>query len=103
MSDSWGDMRKAKENQFFEAQEKEALARLKARNEAVRKSPIDGQPMEQITMMGVVIDRCKTSGGVWLDNGELEQLLKAASANGSQEESSGWMKKFIDGLYSKSK
>lgn len=38
-------------------------------------SPIDGLPMEQINRFGIEIDRCKTSGGIWLDKGELEKLM----------------------------
>jgi Zn-finger nucleic acid-binding protein len=34
--------------------------------------------MEAVTVMGIVVDRCVDSGGVWLDAGELEQLLLAA-------------------------
>lgn len=40
-------------------------------------SPIDGSPMQQIVRNGIEIDRCPTSGGVWLDKGELEKLLSA--------------------------
>lgn len=40
-------------------------------------SPIDGSPMQQIVRNGIEIDRCPTSGGVWLDKGELEKLLAA--------------------------
>lgn len=40
-------------------------------------SPIDGSPMQQIIRNGIEIDRCPTSGGVWLDKGELEKLLSA--------------------------
>jgi Zn-finger nucleic acid-binding protein len=38
-------------------------------------SPIDGSPMEQTHRFGIEIDRCKTSGGIWLDKGELEKLM----------------------------
>lgn len=38
-------------------------------------SPIDGSPMREIERNGVKIDVCPTSGGVWLDKGELEKLL----------------------------
>lgn len=77
MSDAWDDRKRAQEEQYFEKANKEALLRLKGRSGA-RPSPIDGQPMEQVTMMGVTVDRCKTSGGIWLDAGELEALIKAS-------------------------
>lgn len=38
-------------------------------------SPIDGAPMRQIVRNGIEIDVCPTTGGVWLDKGELEKLL----------------------------
>lgn len=38
-------------------------------------SPIDGSPMRQIVRNGIEIDVCPTTGGIWLDKGELEKLL----------------------------
>jgi Zn-finger nucleic acid-binding protein len=38
-------------------------------------SPIDGSPMREIERYGVKIDICQTSGGVWLDRGELEKII----------------------------
>ena len=38
-------------------------------------SPIDGAPMRQIHRYGVEFDVCPTTGGVWLDKGELEKLI----------------------------
>lgn len=100
MSDAWNDMKRAKEEAFFERQNQEALARLKKREneQKPRLSPITGQPMEQLTLMGVVVDRCQTSGGIWLDAGELEQLIKAAQ---EKETGEAWSKSFFSGLFSK--
>lgn len=39
-------------------------------------SPIDGAPMKQIQRFGIELDVCPTSGGVWLDRGELEKLIQ---------------------------
>jgi Zn-finger nucleic acid-binding protein len=33
--------------------------------------------MEAVTLMGIIVDRCVESGGLWFDAGELEQLLLA--------------------------
>ena len=47
-------------------------------------SPIDGSPMKQINRYGIEIDVCPTTGGIWLDRGELEKLmalLKEEAAN----------------------
>ena len=40
-------------------------------------SPIDGSPMQEIERYGVKMDICKTSGGIWLDRGELEKIIMA--------------------------
>ncbi len=40
-------------------------------------SPIDGSPMQEIERYGVKMDICKTSGGIWLDRGELEKIIIA--------------------------
>jgi hypothetical protein len=79
MTDAWEERRKALEDQYFEHQNKAAIDRLKKRGGGKgRPSPITGEPMEQLTILGIVADRCKTSGGIWLDAGELEHLVKAA-------------------------
>ena len=39
-------------------------------------SPIDGSPMQQVHRFGIELDVCTTSGGVWLDRGELEKLIQ---------------------------
>jgi uncharacterized protein len=39
------------------------------------QSPIDGLPMRQIIRYGIEFDVCPTTGGVWLDKGELEKLI----------------------------
>lgn len=42
---------------------------------ALLTSPIDGSPMTQIKRFGIELDVCPTSGGIWLDKGELEKLI----------------------------
>ena len=80
MSNSWDEMGKAKEGSYFDKKNREALERLAKKQEAEkpRISPVSGKPMEQVVLNGVVIDRCAESGGVWLDAGELEQLIHAS-------------------------
>lgn len=87
MGNSWDDMRKAKEESYFDKKNREALERLAKKKEAepVRNSPITGEPMVQEVLHGVVIDRCPTSGGVWLDAGELEQLMEAALSEDAEK------------------
>lgn len=79
MTDAWDDMRKAKEESYFDKKNREAVERLaKGKSEKPRLSPITGEPMEQKVIHGVVIDQCPKSGGIWLDAGELEQLIAAS-------------------------
>lgn len=40
-------------------------------------SPIDGSPMREVERYGVKMDTCTTSGGIWLDRGELEKIIMA--------------------------
>lgn len=42
----------------------------------LQSSPIDGAPMRTIRRYGIEIDICPTTGGVWLDRGELEKLIE---------------------------
>ena len=100
MSNSWDEMRKAKEESYFEKKNREALERLsKKKDDKPRISPVSGQPMEQIVIHGVVVDRDPVSGGIWLDAGELEQLLGAAQCSGGQGEN--WLTQFLRGLTGK--
>lgn len=41
-------------------------------------SPATGLPMKSIVVLGVTIDVCPQTGGIWFDEGEL-QLIKGAS------------------------
>ncbi|MEM9342795.1 MAG: zf-TFIIB domain-containing protein [Pseudomonadota bacterium] len=40
-------------------------------------SPIDGSPMREVERYGVKMDICTSSGGIWLDRGELEKIIMA--------------------------
>ncbi len=40
-------------------------------------SPVDGSPMREVERYGVKMDICTTSGGIWLDRGELEKIIMA--------------------------
>jgi Zn-finger nucleic acid-binding protein len=97
MTDSWDERRQAQEESFFEKANKESLARLaRKQQQAVRVSPVTGKPMEQIVAFGAIVDRCTTSGGIWLDAGELDEVLAAA------KESTHSLKDFIGALPSES-
>lgn len=48
-------------------------------------SPIDGSPMKQISRFGIELDVCSTSGGIWLDKGELEKLIHFIKENADED------------------
>ena len=68
MTDSWDERRDGIEGSYFDRANKESLARLaRKQQQAGRLSPATGHPMEHIVAFGAIVDRCTTSGGIWLD------------------------------------
>ena len=54
---------------------KELIERkLAAGRESRRHCPVDGVEMAKEIVLNLILDRCPTCHGVWLDAGELEQL-----------------------------
>ena len=47
---------------------------VQAQAEDSRRCPIDGALMQKEISFMIVIDRCPTCRGIWLDGGELERL-----------------------------
>lgn len=43
-----------------------------------RPSPVTGQDMAEREFLGVEVDVCPATGGIWLDPGELGRLIRAA-------------------------
>lgn len=92
MTDAFDQRRKAQEESYFEKENKKKLEDLA--NKADRPSPITGKPMVQEDIMGVTVDRCVDSGGVWLDAGELEELLKKSK----EPQEDGFFTRFLAGI-----
>lgn len=44
--------------------------------------PNDNAPMQTLERSGVQFDMCPSCRGVWLDRGELEKLMEAATSDG---------------------
>ena len=53
-------------------------------NMPLQTSPIDGSPMRKVVKHGVEIDICPTSGGIWLDKGELEKIMQYIRQDGGE-------------------
>lgn len=86
----------SKEDEYFHRKDQERVAQLRAKAEALRaksetehktkeywmRCPKCGSALAEQRYDNVVIDRCssKDCGGIYLDGGELEILLKAKSS-----------------------
>lgn len=60
--------------------EAELLAKRQAAKETRQPCPVDGELMEKEIVLNLVVDRCPSCDGVWLDRGELELLSRAIKA-----------------------
>ena len=73
---------RAKEDIYFAAKDRELIEKLKARLERVeRRDPSPACPkcggrLESYSLHEILLDRCQGCGGIWLDRGELEQIVK---------------------------
>ena len=88
--------RSEKEEEYFLRQEAEKLRKLaekrRAETEVAEKQrmkelhhmrcPKCGMELQEIEFQGVHLDKCFSCGGVWLDDGELEQVAKKEDDNG---------------------
>ncbi len=57
-----------------EACVEEMALMVQAAEEAARSCPVDGASMSKEIAHMIVIDRCPTCQGVWLDGGELDRI-----------------------------
>lgn len=76
---------RAKEDIYFAERDRELIEKLRARLQKVEKSKADltcpkcPGKLEAYTFMGIALDRCAACGGIWMDQGELESVLKKAA------------------------
>jgi hypothetical protein len=96
MSEIFDERRKALENEYFHRKERETLDKLRAKlaaeaaasgQAAGRQCPLGHGALTEVPHDSVVIDRCENCGGIWLDQGELQQLL-------NQNQGGGWLDSF---------
>jgi hypothetical protein len=74
------------EDEYFAREEAERLAKLRAKEAAERvaaerkshlfKCPKCGASLSTETFHGIQIERCPEDNGIWLDAGEIDQLMK---------------------------
>ncbi len=94
MSDKLQERGQALENEYFRRKEQELIDKMKAKMESEKMVDIkldcpkcDGHLLET-EYENVTIDVCDKCSGVWLDAGELAQVVDS-------EEDSGWLKRFF--------
>jgi len=94
--DSFGDKlrdkEKAEEDRYFREQDKEKLAKLKSGEQQAQLGlcPKCGTALEARSVDGLEIDACDACGGLWLDKGELEQVV--------ERENEGWATRWVRSL-----
>ena len=89
MTDIFDERRRGLEEEYFRRKDKESLDRLRAAlSEQAGEGPVtmscprcDGRLHEK-TFDEVRIDQCDRCHGVWLDAGELEQIVREESSPG---------------------
>jgi hypothetical protein len=76
---------KAKEDIYFAERDREVLERLRGElrknraGESRHGCPKCPGKLEKYTIEGLALDRCNECGGIWLDRGELEAIVKNIS------------------------
>jgi hypothetical protein len=86
--DRFGDkmrlVERAKEDIYFAEKDRELIVKLKARLQKMERvdtifplrCPKCRGALDTYKFMDFVLDRCSTCGGIWLDEGELQGILK---------------------------
>ena len=94
MSDQLKERGKALENEYFRRKEQELIEKMKAKLEGEETKKLnldcpkcDGQLVET-EYEDIHIDVCNSCSGVWLDAGELAQVV-------DKNEDSGWLSRFF--------
>ena len=81
MTDPFDDRRRALEEEYFKRKDREA-AKAKGEDVVTMNCPRCDGRLHEITFDDVRIDRCDKCHGVWLDSGELEEIVKQEDAPG---------------------
>ena len=87
--DTFGETMKlaerAKEDIYFAERDRELMAKIKAKLQKIEKTVIDlrcpkcAGHLESYTFEGFALDRCDKCGGIWMDRGELEGVVRKVS------------------------
>ncbi|HSK30677.1 MAG TPA: zf-TFIIB domain-containing protein [Candidatus Limnocylindria bacterium] len=87
--DRFGDtlklVERAKEDIYFAERDREVIEKLRARLRRVENASAELRCpkchglWESYTYEGFVLDRCNDCGGIWLDKGEMEGIIRKVS------------------------
>jgi hypothetical protein len=95
--DKLREVERAREEQYFKKRDQELIDKLRekgegeseveARSAGGDRCPKCGTQLQLREQHGVEVDECPSCGGVWLDQGELEEIAR--------RESDGWLSRFL--------
>lgn len=84
MSNTWNEMERAKEDQYFLEKDKKIVDKrhhdIELEEFLTRfgnRCPKCGERLEEEMFCDVTIDKCPSCRGIWLDEGELDILKKS--------------------------
>jgi Zn-finger nucleic acid-binding protein len=99
MSDAFDERRRGLEEEYFHRKNKEAIEKLRAKMKVAEQAKAAGASsmrcprcdgsLKESKFQDLLINTCEKCGGVWLDSGELEQLIK--------KESGSWLSGLLGG------
>jgi Zn-finger nucleic acid-binding protein len=81
-------MERAREDIYFAEKDRELIEKLKASLKRVERPEKENHllscprcrgKLESYSFMDCLLDRCQSCGGIWMDKGELEAILKKVS------------------------
>ena len=83
MADAWEERKKTKEEEYFDRQNKDALARqLSSASRGVSMAitgicPADSSRLAAVTIAGFSVQKCPKCAGVWLGKATVDSLAKS--------------------------
>lgn len=81
-------LERAREDIYFAEKDRELIEKLKLHLKKVERAERENQlltcpkclgRLQSYSFMGFLLDRCQGCGGIWLDKGEMEAILKKVS------------------------
>lgn len=97
LGDKLRDVERAREDQYFAERDRQLVERLRRAKEADTEAalkeaahgrcPKCGTRLQQHSMHGVSVEECPTCRGMWLDQGELQEL--------GRRENEGWIARWL--------